>query len=249
VYEPIEKFVKDKAGDTFSNVALSAYKKFGMNAPVISIENPPYGTAISTAQDLKDLIEVARQRFVEKARQQGISESDAKNAAEKLIGATWDTSHISMMRKQGFGGERLVEEAKTIAPFVKHVHLSDNFGIEHTELPMGMGNVPLKEMMEKLGKHGEQAKKIIEAGVWWTQFKRSPVPESLELIGSPIYNTGVSPYWSQAVGLQQEYFGGYGMMLPQINYETWGAGFSQLPSELGGSRQQAGGRMSGKPME
>jgi len=41
-------------------------------------------------------------------------------------------------------------------------------------------------------------------------------------------------------------------MLPQISYETFGAGFSQLPAELGGSRQGnagQGSRMSGKPME
>ena len=45
-------------------------------------------------------------------------------------------------------------------------------------------------------------------------------------------------------------FGGYGLMLPQINYETFGAGFSRLPSELGGSRQGAeGSRMSGRGME
>ena len=47
------------------------------------------------------------------------------------------------------------------------VHLSDNFGMEHTELPMGMGNVPLKEVMEKLGQKGYEARKIIEAGHWW----------------------------------------------------------------------------------
>jgi hypothetical protein len=39
-------------------------------------------------------------------------------------------------------------------------------------------------------------------------------------------------------------------MLPQVNYETFGAGFSRLPSELGGQRPGAeGSRMSGRGME
>jgi len=249
VYEPIEKFVKDKAGDTFSNVALSAYKKFGMNAPVISIENPPYGTAISTAQDLKDLIEVARQRFVEKARQQGISESDAKNAAEKLIGATWDTSHISMMRKQGFGGERLVEEAKTIAPFVKHVHLNDNFGSTHTDLPPGMGSVPMKEVLQELENAGFKGKKVFEGGNFFQNFQMSPHPYVLEGVGSPIYSMMNAPYWNQTSGFQAGYFSGFGTYLPEQHFSMYGAGFSGLPSELGGQAAGRQQRISGTPME
>jgi len=40
-------------------------------------------------------------------------------------------------------------------------------------------------------------------------------------------------------------------MLPDIHYQQFGAGFSQLPSELGGSigGGGSGGRMSGRPME
>ena len=57
-----------------------------------------------------------------------------------------------MLRKEGYSEKDIVKQTEIIAPFVKHVHLSDNFGFEHTELPMGMGNVPLKEIMEKLQK-------------------------------------------------------------------------------------------------
>jgi hypothetical protein len=60
----------------------------------------------------------------------------------------------------------------------------------------------------------------------------------------------MAPYWNQAAGLQEGYFSGYGQMLPQINYETFGAGFSQLPQELGGQIPGAkGSRMSGRPLE
>ncbi|MCK5044082.1 sugar phosphate isomerase/epimerase, partial [Candidatus Pacearchaeota archaeon] len=144
----------------------------------------------------------------------------------------------------------IIKESEKVAKLVKHVHLSDNFGFEHTELPMGMGNVPLKEIMEKLGEQGFKAKKIIEAANWWQHFKTAPVQETLQSVGSSFYSSNMAPYWNQEQGLQQSYSGGFGQMLPQLNYETFGAGFSQLPTELGGQKQGAGGsRMSGRGME
>jgi hypothetical protein len=62
----------------------------------------------------------------------------------------------------------------------------------------------------------------------------------------------MAPYWNQAAGLQEGYFSGYGQMLPEGHYKTWGSGFSMasLPMELGGQMPGAGGsRMSGRPME
>ena len=60
----------------------------------------------------------------------------------------------------------------------------------------------------------------------------------------------MGPYWNQIGGYQQGYFGGYGAMLPQKNFQTFGAGFSQLPSELGGNIPTTGqNRLSGTPME
>jgi len=250
MYMPIEKFATEQSSKTFGNAAFDGWKKFKESAPIINIENPPVGFALSTGEDLRNLIKASRNQFVNKAVEEGISKSEAKKQAEKLIGATWDVGHINMLRKQGFEEKDIIKETEKIAPYVNHVHLSDNFGLEHTELPMGMGNVPIKEIMEKLGKKGFEAKKIIEAGNWWQHFQTSPVQETMELMGSQIYADGVGPYWNQAVGLQQGYLGGYGMMLPQVNYQTFGAGFSQLPSELGGQMPGAqGSRMSGKPME
>lgn len=254
MYVPIEKFAIDKSSETFSNIALKSYKKFKENAPIVSIENPPAGGGLSTGENLKNLIEETRNKFIEKARTEGISESEAKKQAEKLIGATWDVGHINMLRGQGFEEKDIIKESEKIAPFVKHVHLSDNFGLQHTEIPMGMGNVPMKQIMEKLGKKGFEAKKIIEAGNWWQHFspggkQNSPFKPTLEAMGSPIYSMEMAPYWNQAVGLQQGYLGGYGMMLPQTNYQMFGAGFSQLPAELGGQIQGGGNRMSGRGME
>ncbi len=115
-----------------------------------------------------------------------------------------------------------------------------------------MGNVPFKEILEKLEKVGtlKGTRKIVEAGGFVQHFGVSPFPINLEAMGSPIYSMNMAPYWNQASGLSQGYSSGYGQMLPQVNYETFGAGFSQLPAELGGQRGGAqGGRISGQPME
>ena len=246
----LNDFAKDKAAETISNVAFGSYKKFKDKAPFLSIENPPAGGAFGRGEDLRGLIEEARKKFEEKAIQSGMKESEAKKAAEKMIGVTWDVGHINMIRKYGYEKENIIEETEKVAPFIKHIHLSDNFGMEHTELPMGMGNVPIKEILEKIGKEGFDAKKIIEAGNWWQHFQTPPFKETLEAFGSPIYSMNMAPYWNQNLGLQQDYFPGYGQMLPQTNYEMFGAGFAHLPVELGGQRQGAeGSRMSGRPME
>ncbi|HUW43636.1 MAG TPA: hypothetical protein VMV95_01585 [Bacillota bacterium] len=250
MWVPIEEFSIGKSAQTFGNAAFESYKKFGEQAPLLVIENPPAGFALSTGEDIKNVVEASRKQFIEQAKKEGISESQAKKEAEKLIGATWDVGHINMLRKHGYSEEEIVGETKKIAPYVKHIHLSDNFGFEHTELPMGMGNVPLKKMMEKLGEKGVESKKIIEAAHWWQHFKTPPFQEVLEGVGSPVYSMKMAPYWNQTTGLQEGYFSGYGQTLPQINYETFGAGFSQLPQELGGQMPGArGNRMSGRPME
>ncbi len=250
LWVPLEDFQKEKTSETFGNAAWQSYKKFKGTAPVLVIENPPATHALSKGEDIRDVVEKSRQVFIKNAKEEGMSEEHAREQAEKLIGATWDVGHINMLRRYGYTEKDIIKEAEKVAPVLKQVHLSDNFGFEHTELPMGMGNVPLKEVMEKLGQKGFEARKIIEAGHWWRHFGTPPFQESLEGIGSPIYGMKMAPYWSQSAGLYQGYFGGYGQMLPQINYETFGAGFSRLPSELGGQSPGAqGSRMSGKPME
>jgi sugar phosphate isomerase/epimerase len=257
LYEDLNEFAKEKTIQTFANVAFKAFtdKKVGnmdvSKTPIISIENPPAGGAFSRGEELKEIVEKSRDAFVEKAKKEGISEATAREAADKLIGVTWDVGHINMLRKYGYESGDIVKESEQVAKLVKHVHLSDNFGMEHTELPMGMGNVPIKEILQKLGKEGFDAKKVIEAGNWWQHFKTPPFKETLEAFGSPIYSMQMAPYWNQAIGLQQGYYGGLqGQWLPQINYETFGSSFSRLPSELGGQRQGAeGSRMSGRGME
>ncbi len=258
MFVPIEDFATEKSAQTFGNAAFKAFKQYGDKTPIIAIENPPAGFGLSTGEDLRNLVKASREKMADNlVKEEGMNKRQAEKTAEKFIGATWDVGHINMLRKQGFNEEDIIKESEKIAPYVKHVHLSDNFGFEHTELPMGMGNVPMKEIMEKLGQKGFEAKKVIEAGTWWQHFQTNPFKESLEGMGVPIYASGspqatVSgmPYWNQALGFYQSYGEGFGRMLPGINYQMFGAGFSQLPSHLGGDAQGGqGGRMSGKPME
>ncbi len=250
-YIPIEKFALDKGSETFGNAAYASYKKFKDKSPTLVIENPPAGQALATGKDIKEIVEESRKKFVANAVNEGMSEEHAKKEAKKLIGATWDVGHANMLRKFGYSEKETIQEAAEVKDVLKHIHLSDNFGMEHTELPMGMGNVPFKEIMKKLGEKGYEAKKLIEAGQWWAQMKSAPFQETLEGIGSPIYGMKMAPYWDQAAGLYQSYSEGLqGRWIPQINYETFGSTFSGLPPELGGTRPgAAGSRMSGRPMQ
>lgn len=252
LYVPIEDFAVKHSSQTFANVAFNAFDKFKDKAPKISIENMFPGMAFSSGEEMNKLIMESKKKFVEKAVSKGYSDSEAREQADKMIGMTLDVGHLNIAKKKGFEDKDLLKEVEQIAKHVKHVHLTDNFGYSDSHLPPGMGNVPFKEILEKLEKAGtlKDARKIVEAGGFVQHFGQSPYPASLEAMGSPIYSMQMGPYWNQALGLQQGYFSGYGMMLPQGNYETFGSGFSQLPSELGGQKQGAqGSRMSGKPME
>jgi len=248
--KPLKDFAIDKASETFSNVAFESYRKFGDRSPIISIENPPAGTTgISRADELNKLIEAARKKFEEKAISKlGMSEEEARKQAEKLIGATWDVGHINMIRKFGYGEKEVIEEARKIAPKVKHVHLSDNFGLEHTELPMGMGNVPSKEILNIISAYNKKIKKVAEVGNWYQFFQTTPFQEILTHFNSPIYAMKNMPYWQAQGPAQGAYFAGYGLPGTETHASYFGSGFSNLPVELGG--QQSGrSRLSGAPIE
>jgi hypothetical protein len=70
-------------------------------------------------------------------------------------------------------------------------------------------------------------------------------------MGAPIYSGGYSPSnigWNQIYGIPAGYFSGYGTMLPDQNFQMYGAGFSSLPTELGGQVSNRDSRMTGTPM-
>ncbi len=257
LYVPIENFALEKSSETFANVAFKAFEKYKGKAPTISIENLYPGMAFSMKKEgekglpgMKELILETKKKFVDKAMEKGHSRSAAEEQADKMIGMTLDVGHLNIAKKHGFEDKDLRKEVEEIAKYVKHVHLTDNFGYGDSHLPPGMGNVPFKEILEELEKQGvTDVNKIVEAGGFVQHFGQSPYPVSLQGLGSPVYPSG-NLYWNQISGLQQGYFSGYGQMLPAGNYETFGSGFSQLPAELGGQRGGGqGSRMGGAPME
>ena len=249
---PMEEFALDKSSQTFANVAFNAYDKFNGkgNIPKINIENMYSGMAFSSLEEMNKLIVESKNKFAEKlVKEKGISESIARQKADEIIGMTLDVGHLNISKKQGFTDKDLLKEIDAIKKHVKHVHLTDNFGFSDSHLPPGMGNVPFREILEKLEKAGFKGSKIVEAGGFVQQFQQSPYLPSLEGLGSPMYSSGMGPYWNQNLGFQQGYSSGYGMILPNMNYQTFGAGFSQLPGELGGEVARAGGRFSQREME
>ncbi|MBS3071460.1 sugar phosphate isomerase/epimerase [Candidatus Pacearchaeota archaeon] len=252
-YKPLDKFAIEKSAETFANVAFKGFEKFGETAPILSIENPPVGMGLTRAEELSELIKQTKEKFVKKAvKELDMTKKEAEKEAEKLIGATWDVGHINMLRQYGYKEEHLKEQFKKMAPFIKHVHLSDNFGMSHSELPMGMGNVPMKEyekLLSQYGKKVEDIKRIIETGDWIQHFGAvSPYGETLSAFGTPVYAASRGSYWNQASGASGGYFAGQGAILPDIHFQTYGTGFSNLPVELGG--QMSGrNRLSGSPME
>lgn len=264
IYVPVENFALKESSKTFANVALAAYDKYKKNAPTISIENLYPGMPFALKKEGKDglpgmneLIVESKRNFVEGATKSqkegglGLSRGEAEKQADKIIGMTFDVGHLNIARKSGLDEEALAKETAAIAKHVKHVHLTDNFGYSDSHLPPGMGNVPIKEMLEELEKAGtlEGTRKVVEAGGWVQHFQSSPLPHTLAGMGAPITTEPTTPYWNQTEQLYQSYSSGFGLMLPHINYQTFGAGFSQLPSELGGQMGGGGSRMGGAPLE
>jgi len=249
IYVPIEDFAVDNSAKTFANVALHAYEKYKDKAPIISIENLPSGMAFSRSEELKKLVEESREKFIIEAVKKGHSKSEAEEAAKKMIGVTWDVGHINMMRKEGFKEEDITKETEEIAKYVKHVHLTDNFGYSDSHLPPGMGNVPIKEILEKLEKAGFEGKKIVEAGSFVQHFKVPPTQAVLEAFGSPLYPMHAQPSWNQISATYGNYFSGYGTFLPESHFSMYGAGFSGMPVELGGQMQGKQSRFTGAPTE
>ncbi|NPE26642.1 sugar phosphate isomerase/epimerase [Methanococcoides sp. SA1] len=253
VFKLSEDFAMDKAAKTFGNLAAKSYDKFGEKAPILAVENMYQGMAFSRAEDMRDLIKKSRENFAEQLIDGGMNKEKADKLARDKLGVTWDVGHLNMIRKTGFGEDEVVEQTKVITKdksMVKHVHLTDNFGYADTHLVPGMGNVPFKKIMEQLEKTGriDEMRKITEAGGLIQHFKKLPHSMTLAAMGSPIYGMTAAGSWGQAMDAQGAYFGGYGTLNPQTHHQYFGAGFTQMPVELGGQAAGGGSRFGGTPM-
>lgn len=248
-FKDADKFIMGQSAKTFGNTAYHGFKKYGDNAPVLAIENVFPEMNHARGEDMRNLVKSAHKVFVENAMKDGISEEEANKQADKLIGVTWDVGHLNIYKKYGFDDKDLKKQTEIIAPHVKHLHLTDNFGYGDSHLAPGMGNVPIKahlEALEKAGRLGE-IKKIIEAPAVVQHFGTSPMVGTLAAFGSPIYGAGSSANWGQAQGMMGNYFSGYGFSNPSLHHSMYGAGFTNLPMEFGGNIPGTQSRFSGTP--
>ena len=184
-------------------------------------------------------------------REKNISEEEARRLASQFIGVTWDVGHINMLRKQGFTEQEILQEAKKIAPLVKQVHITDNFGFGDVHLPAGMGNVQIKEQLKELEKKGfkiEKGRLVHEGGGWWQHFKTDPIIEAMGNLDTPLYTMDAQQSWKYIRDTEGVYRYGFGDLLPEVHFkELYGGGFASLPKELGGQIGGDKSRFSGTP--
>lgn len=236
MYEPLEDFAREQASTTIANIAAEQFKEHGDKANTIAIENFHPNMAFGRAEQLRDLIDEAKEKFVQKVvSEQHIGKETAVREANRLIGATWDLAHINMLRGKGIGKEEIIKETGKIASVVKKVHLSDNFGFHDSHLSPGMGNTPTKEIMKDIeARLGKKPTAIVESGAFEAQFKQPAYPYALEAMGSSFYYPVMASYWAVPPG--------HAATLP----EPYMSGFAPVPKELGAG---TGAKKSGYNLE
>lgn len=247
-----DDFAREKLSETVANSALYAYKEYKDKAPIIAVENVFPDWTLGRAESLKKAVEESRELFAKKLhKEKNIPEEKAREIAGKIIGATWDVGHITQLRKFGYTDKQIAEEAEKIAPVVKHIHVTDNFGFSDSHLAPGQGTVPIREQLEKLkqglGKEYDKVAHILESGGFASQFKQSPRLQELQYFNSPLYDIKAAPFWNDIAYTHSEYSMGYGMMFPEKHFDLYGSGFSNLPQELGGQVSGEKSRFAGTP--
>ena len=257
-WKPVEEFALDKTKQTVANAAmygLEISKNDPKKAPVITFENVFPGVPFSRGDSMVELVKETRNHLAKELQEKKkYSGEQAKKIAEQLIGATWDVGHIYHLKKHGFSDKEILEEAKKVAPYLKHVHLTDNFGYHDSHLPLGMGTVPIKENIKIFEEAGYKGTMIEEAGAYAAEFGRHPFPESLRGLNAPLYSDdGNAPRWKM---IQDRYsenmpgYSGFGDILPEQHFQSlYGAGFTTqtIPRELGGQSPGQQSRFSGTP--
>ena len=253
VWKSMTDFGMDKSAETVANSVFNVFDKRGDKMPFIAVENAWLETGFSRGEELRELIDKSRDKFAEKlVKEKGLSEGVAKAKAEKLIGATWDVGHINALRKAGYTEDELekfvLKETAAIAKggkHVKHVHITDNFGFEDTHLAPGMGNVPIKKILENMEKEGvlKNARVIEESGAFINAFKRESAPFTMSHLGSPMYSEGGPLYEKDQL---TQYGSGF-IEFPQKHFDMYGSSFSSLPTSVGGQAGGGASRFSGTP--
>jgi len=247
------KIALEKTAETVANTAFEAYKKFGEHTPIMTMENYRQDLTLGNAEDIKNTIEKSREMFVKKlVSEKGMAKKEAELAAEKTIGVTWDVGHINFLRAKGYSEEEILRQTKIVAPYVKQVHITDNFGFSDAHLPPGMGNSPMSKQLDILKRAGfdinAKGRLIVEGGEFVQQFKENPHLYTLDAFKSPIYPMKADLSFYQIRDMPGVYGSGLGNIYPELHFrDIYGTSFAALPRELGGQFPGEKSRFAGTP--
>ncbi len=257
MYVPSDDYVKEKMKKTFVELGLKAYEK--PSKPMIVIENFYPEFTLSNPTQLASTIKEIREELANKlVKEKGISRSRAQREAQELIGMNVDIGHLNLWKKyknpktgKPYTNKEIIDWVNDVYPYIKHVHVTDNFGDLDAHLPVGWGNAPVKEFIDTLRKKGWKGRAILETfGALQYGGGGFGVAQSLYGMGIPLVPGG--PGWEMAEGsyFQAGYSFTTGPILPDVNFQTYGVGFSGLPyatgAQIGG--QKPGQKFAGAPM-
>ena len=256
-YIPAEQMAVEKVAQTAAQLAEFSLEHT-KSQPTIAIENIYPNMALSRIDDLNKTIVLARETFIKNMTPK-IGRDAAESASEELIGSTVDIGHLNMWRKYKnpdtgdyYSKADIEQWAMDARKYAKHVHLTDNFGDVDAHLPVGWGNAPIKEVVDRYKKEGFTGDMILETpgvGEKGSQMMVG-IPASFEQLG---YELSPTMNWTDAVS--SYFMAGYAFTgfqtLPDVSFRLYGAGFSGLPystgSALPGSRGEET-KFSGTPM-
>ncbi|MCF7872127.1 hypothetical protein K9L97_03770 [Candidatus Woesearchaeota archaeon] len=200
----IEKYGVQKTAETVANAGMEAMRKYqryktDLDEPIyVAPENWDTRFYGSHPEEYMNLIKASRERMQKQLVLEGHSKEEANKLAKTHIKGTLDVGHLNLFRSnfEAKDGETPEERDKrfnkwllkwtdklTKEGYVGHIHLADNFGYDDEHLSPGQGNIPMKDFLKIIEKN-KIKDIIVEQGSY--NIGRE-VPDTLELIGSPIY--------------------------------------------------------------
>lgn len=195
-----QEYGLDKTAETIAYSAIEAMKtyeknkgKYGLTEPLyVAPENWDPRRFGSHPEEYKQVIDSSRKKFVEMLMdKQSMSKEKAEKLAKTHIKGTLDIGHMNLLRRHHQGKEEdfeewMLEQAEELVKegYVGHIHLTDNFGFDDEHVTPGQGNVPMKEFLKRLEKHGVKDI-IVEPG----SYNFNAHLDTMELVNSPIYGS------------------------------------------------------------
>lgn len=201
----MEDYALAQSAKGYTDLAMYAFDRSKKTSKPIALtlENVYPETYGSTADEIINVVNKTRDEFTRRLMlERKLSKDEAKEAAKNHVKITFDTGHLNMWRKyfQQKEGETPDEADKRFKKWylgqveklakegiIGNLHLADNFGYDDAHLVVGQGNVPIKEVMEIMKKHGFKDKIAVEGGF---NQGREGFHDVWNLMGSPIYGIG-----------------------------------------------------------